>query len=214
MFIKILESIKKNYELKEKDCGEFKTLSVAGMNFNNECYYAKGLGNVAIMKIDDGKGVMNMDTLIISPFEIDAPMLSYDCISMMGIHILYLEPFDTTIEHCFNTNPIKNIKDKYEDILDNNPQEARWYDTMRLEGTIFKKTTDQDSLSKILEEYYEAYLQTLKNTKPCDIVAKKAKAAIYSNGLIENGGPATDPFLQAFGKEKTKEFFEKVLFGV
>ena len=44
--------------------------------------------------------------------------------------------------------------------------------------------------------------------------AKKAKAAIYSNGLIENGGPATDPFLQAFGKEKTKEFFEKVLFGV
>jgi len=155
-----------------------------------------------------------MDTLIINPFEIDAPMLSYDCISMMGINILYLEPFDTTINHDFNTDSIKNIKNKYEDILDNNPQEARWYDTMRLEGTIFKKTTDQDNLSKMLEEYYEVYLQTLKNTKPCDIVAKKAKAAIYSNGLIENGGPATDPFLQAFGKEKTKEFFEKVLFGV
>ncbi len=43
---------------------------------------------------------------------------------------------------------------------------------------------------------------------------KKEKASLYSNGLIENGGPATDPFIQSFGKEKTKKFFKEVLFGV
>ena len=214
MFIKILEELKKNYEFEEKDCGDFKELSVSGMTFKNSSFYAKGLGNVAIMNIDDGKGIMKMDTLIINPFEIDAPMLSYDCISMMGTNILYLEPFDTTINHDFNTESMNNVAIKYNEIIENNPQQERWYDSMRLPGTIFKKTTDTENLTKLLDEYYKAYISTLKETKTCDIELKKEKAATYSNGLIVNGGPATDPFLQTFGKEKTQEFFKQVLFGV
>ena len=42
---------------------------------------------------------------------------------------------------------------------------------------------------------------------------KKHKADQYRDGLLENGGPAVDTFLKAWGKEKTKRFFEEVLFG-
>ena len=43
---------------------------------------------------------------------------------------------------------------------------------------------------------------------------KKRRAAVYSDGLVANGGPSTDVFKKSFGDEKTKEFFDKVLFGV
>lgn len=209
----LLEKIQNTYETIEKNCGEYTSMQVAGMNFHNSCYEVKGLGNVAIMKITDDKGLMCMDTLIINPFDIDAPMLSYDCISMMNTSILYLEPFDTTIEHQFPADLLKQVKDKYEDCLENNPQESRWYDELRLEGTIFKKTQKTELLHQMIEDYYDAYLETCQKTASCDPELKKQKAAVYSNGLIEKGGPATDPFLKAYGKETTQDFFEKVLFG-
>ena len=34
----------------------------------------------------------------------------------------------------------------------------------------------------------------------------------YSNGLIENGGVSTDLFVKAMGEEKTRVFFDQVLF--
>lgn len=214
MLNKIMKKIQNIYETNEKDCRKYTNMHVSGMNFHNSCYEVKGLGNVAIMNISDDKGIMRMDTLIINPFEIDAPMLSYDCIQMMSTNILYLEPFDTTIEHTFDTSLIKNVQDKYDHLLENNPQQERWYDHLRLEGTIFKKTSHTDLLQQMIEEYYDAYLEACQKSASCPTELKKQKAAVYSKGLIENGGPATDPFLKAYGKDTTEDFFKHVLFGV
>ncbi|MBP5767284.1 MAG: hypothetical protein J6X47_09930, partial [Clostridia bacterium] len=47
-----------------------------------------------------------------------------------------------------------------------------------------------------------------------DVEAKKKKAAVYVEGLLEKGGPSTDAFIKAIGAEKTGELFRKVLFGL
>ena len=44
-------------------------------------------------------------------------------------------------------------------------------------------------------------------------VERLLKADAYRDGLLDNGGPATDAFLKVWGKEKTAELFQKVLFG-
>ncbi len=214
MVERILKLLNEKFELTERKCDEFRSLKLQGMNFENTAFSAKGLGNVAVMKITTDAGVMSMDTLIINPFEIDAPMLSYDCINMQGNAILYLEPFDTTISKSFDTSLLKDVVDMYDDAIENNPQQERWYDVMRLDGTCFKKTANVELLNEMLEKYYVAYIKALKTASSCDENAKKAVAAKYSKGLIENGGPATDPFLKAFGKETTERFFKEVLFGV
>ncbi len=214
MMTRILELIDENFKLTERKCDEFRSLKLQGMNFENTAFSAEGLGNVAVMKITTDNGFMSMDTLIINPFELDAPMLSYDCINMQKTAILYLEPFDTTLTHSFDLSGITEVTAKYDEAIENNPQQERWYDVMRLSGTCFKKTEKIKLLEKMLEEYYSAFVKSLKNAMPCDVDAKKAKASEYSKGLIENGGPATDPFLKAFGKETTERFFKEVLFGV
>jgi hypothetical protein len=59
----------------------------------------------------------------------------------------------------------------------------------------------------------EAYLEVLQSAKTCNPEQKKIKADTYRDGLLSQGGPATDGFLQAWGKEKTADLFKNVVFG-
>ncbi|HPW53082.1 MAG TPA: hypothetical protein PLI19_03240 [Erysipelotrichaceae bacterium] len=213
MIERILEKVAKEFKMIEKENKEFRFLQLNGMNFNNSSYYAEGLGNIGIMKVTDDKGIMEMAGLIINPFELDGPLLSYDHIKMMGNNILYLEPFNTTIGNSFDCSGIANIAEKYAEVIENNPQKIHWYEDLRMAGTIFKKSNKSAAIEEMIDEYYNEYLKALLKCEKCDIRLKKEKAAIYSAGLIENGGPATDPFLEAFGKEKTRDFFRQLLFG-
>ena len=43
--------------------------------------------------------------------------------------------------------------------------------------------------------------------------AKQEKARVYVNGLLEKGGPSTDVFKKSIGEAKTRELFERILFG-
>lgn len=213
MIERILSIIDNKFKLTERKCDEFSSLKLQGMNFENSCFSAEGLGNVAVMNITSDNGFMSMQTLIVNPFAKDAPMLSYDCINMQGIAILYLEPFNTTLSGTFDASALQSIVEEY-GVLENNPQGEHWYDSMRLNGTTFKKTANKEKLDEMIVKYYEAYVNLLETAPACDEEAKKLKAKTYSDGLIENGGPATDPFMKAFGKEATEKFFKEVLFGV
>lgn len=48
---------------------------------------------------------------------------------------------------------------------------------------------------------------------PCDRAEKQAKVRDYTNGLLTNGGPATDQFRKLFGEEVTVELFTKYIFS-
>ena len=46
-----------------------------------------------------------------------------------------------------------------------------------------------------------------------DKAAKRAASDAYVQGLLDNGGPSTDIFVDMLGKEKTTEYFKKYIFG-
>ncbi len=60
-------------------------------------------------------------------------------------------------------------------------------------------------------EYFEAYT-ALHAPVVTDAAAKKEKSDYYVDGLLSNGGPATDVFLKSLGREKTTALFKNVLF--
>ena len=61
-------------------------------------------------------------------------------------------------------------------------------------------------------EYLKAFLSSDAKTA-FNAEEKQKKTEYYVSGLLKNGGPSTDVFLKKLGEEKTKELFEKVLFG-
>ena len=209
----LLSILGSTYPLTKVDAGEFRKMKVSGMDFTVTPYDAKGLGRVCVMDVSGMLGLMKMQTLIVNPFCVDAPLLSLDAISAMGKETLFLEPFNTQLAASFDESGMLAVREKYASIPDKDPGQ-HWYDSLHLRSATFKSGKKcRAELESLAEDYYRAYLAAVREMPACDEAEKRRKAAEYSEGLAEHGGPATDPFIKKYGREKTTQFFRTVLFG-
>ena len=216
MTSKILDLIKEKHPLKSKSVGELKTFKAKGMTFVCEAFNAEGLGHVSVMRAKGFFGLMKMDTLVIAPENKDLPLLSYDRIYAMGNDTLFIELYDTMGEKKVDVSTIRAVKEKYASLperLAKGEEPKHWYDDIRLPETTSKKgkKAHTNSFDAYTLDYISAYLSLDGET--CDRDAKIARTKVYANGLISQGGPATDVFKKEFGEEKTGEIIRKVLFG-
>lgn len=213
---KILAEIGKGYPLMEKSTGEFATFKAKGMTFTCRAYDAQGLGHVSVMRAVGFFGLMKMDTLVIAPTELDLPLLSYDRIYAMGNDTLIVELYDTMGEGKTLLDGIDAVKKKYSALPERfaeGEEPAHWYDEIRLAETTSKKGKKKNTpdFDRYTLDYIGAYLETA--AEKCDKHEKVLRTDAYVNGLIEQGGPATDVFKEQFGEEKTSKILKQVLFG-
>lgn len=211
----VLDVIGKKYNLQEQGSKGFDGISVSGMKFDINSYKADGLGYVSTMVASGFLGLMKMETVIINPTEVDLPILSYDRIHAFGNDKLIAEVYDTMVEKRSLVKPL-DVKEKHSTyVAPENNSKKNWYDDVRLPETVtFKgKASDTKELDKIAVEYVEAFLDTpADKIDEEDVETKNKKIDYYVDGLLNNGGPATDLFIKKIGKEKTTELFKKVLF--
>ena len=210
----ILSLIKRKYPTAELDVGEFAKLKVNGMKFTVSAYHAEGLGHVSVMRATGFFGLMQMDTLIVNPTEIDLPLYSYDRIFAMGNDTLIVELYDTLLGD-YSDESMRKIaeKQKFADLPDRDPGE-HWYDSIKLPSSISKKGTKKhtDRLHSLAHNHFLAYIDS-SSIPVSDRERKLERASVYVNGLLEKGGPSTDVFKKTIGEEKTAELFRNVLFG-
>lgn len=212
MISKLLNALQEKYTLTELEVGEFSTLKASGMKFAVSAFYAKGLGHVSVMRAKGFFGLMKMDTLMITPTDIDLPLYSYDRIYAMGNDTLIVELYDTLVNP-LDLSTLDDVKSKYTHLAERDPG-THWYDDIKFKESISKKgkkaqTNDFDALAL---EHFNAYL-TSPATEVSDKAKKQELSARYVDGLLSQGGPSTDVFKKQLGVEKTKQLFEKVLFG-
>jgi hypothetical protein len=156
---------------------------------------------------------MKMDTLIINPTERDLPLFSYDRVHALGNDTLIYELYDTLLEQA-DLAGLEAVKARYADLPDHDLGQ-HWYDGIKLAVSLSKKGKKAHSAAfdSCAMDYLEAYLDSAENAPWCDPAGKKAKAAVYVEGLLEHGGPSTDVFKKGLGPEKTALLFRHILFG-
>lgn len=210
---KILNIIKEKYLIEAIDAGEMSSLKANGMTFKVEAYKAAGLGHISVMRAKGFFGLMKMDTLIINPTELDLPLYSYDRIFAMGNDTLIVELYDTMLGE-YSDASLNAVKEKYTSLPKRDPGE-HWYDSIKLASSISKKGKKKETpdFDRMTIEHFEAYLSS-SCASVSDSAAKKEKAAVYVNGLLEKGGPSTDVFKKSLGVEKTTKLFHEILFGI
>ena len=212
----IIDLIRKSFELKEQQAGEFSTLKVGPMKFSIEHWDGGVLGNVSYMAASGMMGLMKMETLIINPVKADLPLMSLDTVLAMGKLTVIAEIYDTTL--CgFDQAACLTVKESLAFHPDR-PVSSNWYDDIRLSCSWGKKTGKKAllTLEKGLAEYVQAYLSVAKRTPELSgelLEQKRIKTDAYVTGLLEHGGPSTDFFMKNIGKEKTGKLFHEVLFG-
>ena len=202
--------IRNRHALTALDAGEYSEMKVSGMKFTISAFHAEGLGHVSVMNAKGFFGLMKMETLIIVPDDEDRPLFSYDLINAMGNMTLYLEMYDT-VAGVYDASPLDALKEKYSSIPDHDPGK-HWYDDIRLKESIYKKDRKNALIPSLAEEFLKTYIES-PASKTEERKLKKTKTKAYVDGLISHGGPSTDVFKKNVGEEKTKDLFEKVLFG-
>ena len=213
MIEKILSAVAERYPLASKSVGEFSSFKAKGMRFTCSAYHAKGLGHLSIMQANGFFGLMKMDTLVICPEDKDLPLLSYDRIYAMGNDTLIMELYDTLLGD-MDYSKIDEVISKYA-YLPNRFQEgeepSHWYDDIRLPQSIAKKGKKKHGFDEMVKAYVDGYLSM--DGVVCPTQEKREKTSIYAEGLLKNGGPATDVLRKELGEEKTAKLLRSVLFG-
>ena len=208
----ILHKIAQKYPLTELTVGDMGKLKASGMTFTVKAYHAEGLGHISIMRAKGFFGLMKMDTLIVNPTQIDLPLYSYDRIFAMGNDTLIVELYDTALSP-FDTTALAEVKKAYANLPYRDPGE-HWYDDIKLKESLsFKgKKAETPAFDELVLKQFDAYLGGA-NAPVSDENAKREKASVYVDGLLEKGGPSTDVFKKTLGEEKTAKLFKEVLFG-
>lgn len=212
----LLEIINAYYDLIELDTNTYKDAELNGIPLIIKSFDAVNFGSVSILS--SNSNVMNLDTLILNPFSKDMPLFSYDRIKAFQTDTLFIELYDTLLDKSINkvvNEELNIIKKKYQEISELEHKD-NWYDSIRLDASTSKKVgIDQSNLfNDLTKEYLKGYLSISKNLDSCNEELKKTKAKEYTDGLLENGGPSTDAFIKAKGKEYTEKLYREVLFRV
>lgn len=205
-----LSSLKSEFSLCERDLGEFARVKKKGMDFDIHGYEIEGVGKMSTLSMKAMLGLMKMESIIVSPTEVDAPLYSFDWVSAMGNDTLIIELYDTQLAPC-DLSGLDAEKAKASALTDNDLGE-HWYDYLHLSPTVSKKgkKLNFDSLAV---GYTAEFIKLLKASPVCDKSAKQAKLYDYTNRLLTNGGPACDQFKKMIGEEKTRELFMKYIFS-
>lgn len=214
MIQEMLRAITESYYLNGIDPGEFRRLKANGMDFQIWAFEAEGLGNVSAMTASGFFGLMKMDTLIITPTQVDMPLFSYDRVHALGNDTLIFELYDTLLGKT-DLSAIGAVKEKAAALPDHDLGE-HWYDSIKLAESLSKKgkKPHRAAFDETVREYLAAYLAASKAAPACeDPDAKREKGSVYVEGLLEHGGPSTDVFKKAIGEEKTADLFRRVLFA-
>lgn len=209
----MLQILEKAYPLKELSVGTYDRQKISGMTFLIRRFCADGLGYVSVMTASGFFGLMKMDTLIVTPTDVDMPLLSYDRVHAMGNDTLIFELYDTLLGEA-DLTPLDNIKE-YAKALPDHDLGAHWYDSIKLEQSLCKrgKKSQTAAFDDATEKYFTAFLAAAKSALPGEPDAKREKTAVYVNGLLTHGGPSTDVFQKGIGREKTADLFHRVLFS-
>lgn len=211
---KMLEAIGKAFPLTPKKEGGSLSCKVKGMKFTISSYDAEGLGCVSVMKGSAMLGLMKMDTVVVNPFERDMALFSYDRIYAMGNDTILLEMYDTRLDRTAAPEAVERVKAAYADIPEE-PVAPNWYDGIKLACSLKKKGKKEITprFDQLTAEYVDAYLTLCREAAECDRAGKMKAAQAYTEGLLTNGGPSTDQFVKAKGREFTEKLFRETIFG-
>lgn len=215
----VLEKLNENYTVTPVDVGDYKQMKVYGiMKFDVEQYHIEELGNLSIMRLN--MGVMQMSTIVITPFDKNLPLLSADYMYIMGNRKAYLEFYDVVKEKDDAYNKLMSnlsaVVDNYSH-LENFEAKSAWYEDLLTVDT-YKSCTDKNDadIEQMLIDSLDAYIAHAKELPLLSEEEKAEKLAItleYTNGLVDKGGVSTDVFKKELGVEETRKFFDQVFFG-
>ena len=207
----------RSYSLKKKDLGTDAHLSKSGMTFDTEAYEIEGLGHLCVMRMKAFLGLMKMESVIIAPRKVDAPIINADWIRAFGKETQLVEIYDTQLQAWPQApqEALRRLRDRDAD-LEDYTSGSHWYDSILYDCSYRKKSRNSERLNRAAQACLDAYISWLAEAPELDAASceeKAAKVDDFSAKLLSGGGPAVNMFTKLFGPETAARIVRKHMYG-
>lgn len=215
MINKFLSEIQNKYLCERVDVGVFNLVKVEGSKIHIEAYDAEGLGRVAMVEVNGFLKLWKMQSMIITPFEKDAPIYYYHRHNRKGNDIYKVEVLNMLLEDR-ELKEFTPVLEKYASITDVEDK-PNWYDEIKMPGCVLKsiKKAESAKMDEVAVDHFMAYLELVENAPKCGKTRKKNATQEFVDGLVEKSGIAVLQLFRAYyDKNVAKKLCLEILFGM
>ena len=213
----VLTALERNHALRREDLGSDASLSARGMTFETESWEIAHVGHLCVMRMKAFFGLMHMETAVIAPTEVDAPLFNLDWVTAFGTETQIAELYDTQLQpwpdECHEA--FEFARDQYADLPDAPTGDPRWYDDILYPCSLHKKGRGMtERMSHAAQDYLTVYTELLATAPTCDSTEKSAKVRAFAERLFAEGGPAVDQVTKLFGEQTARRLILQHMYGV
>jgi len=219
MLDELFRGLRAEYPVTQEDAGSFSTIRIRRiMNFRVRRYRMEGVGNIAVMQVN--AGLMQMSTVMLTPFLKDVPLVSFDNIYMLRRRKAYIEFIDPEQEERGQENMYRRqlllLETEFADLKPVSLSHS-WQDPLNVFLLLRQADASADPrLAEMQDAAVRKLLSICDDAPALDAAGTEEKVRSterYYRNLISRGGAATDVFKSTLGEEQTEKFFDEVFFG-
>lgn len=213
----VLVALEQHYTLHQEDLGDDARLSKKGFAFETQSWEIQGVGHLCAMQMKAFLGLMRMETVVIAPTQVDAPLFNLDWVGAFGTETTIAELYDTQLQEWPHecTEALEHAAMMYEDLPDAPSGDARWYDELLYPCSFHKKGKGKtERMSRAAQDYLQVYTELLAASLTCDTSEKSAKVRAFAERLFAEGGPAVDTVTKLFGEQTAERLILRHMYGV
>lgn len=211
----VIAALERNFAVRKNDIGKDARLARFGMEFRTKSFEVEGIGHLCTMRMKAFGGLMKMETVVIAPTGVDAPLFNVDWVWAFGKETLIAELYDTQLEPWPEAKQaeFEKLREKDAD-LEDAVSDPHWYDEILYPCSyhkVGKKRTER--FNRAAEEYIGVYCAQLAELPPCDRGQKSEKVQDFARKLASNGGSAVNMMTKLFGEETAKRVIIEHMYG-
>lgn len=208
----------RKYKLTRNEIGEDARLSKLGMVFTTKSYDVRDIGHFCIMRLKAFGGMMKMETVILAPTGVDAPLMNVDWVNVFGKETQIVEFYDTQLSPWADSLQAEMRKLALRDAdLENRISEEHWYDGIRYSCSYNKSGKGlTERFNRAAQAYIGVYCAQLAEVPACDSddrEEKRRRVKEFATKLFENGGQAVNMITKLFGEETARRVIIKHMYG-
>ena len=212
-----LPAIGRDHALTRTDLGRDTHLAKRGMVFDVEAGEAEGVGHYCVLRMRAFLGLMRMETLVIAPTRVDAPLLNLDWVGAFGTETLMAEFYDDQLTPlpAACTEELERAHAAGADLPDAPAAEERWRSPILYPFSCRKRGRGLSGrFNGLAQDYLASYLAVLSAAEPCDVCEKGEKVRDFARRLLDEGGPAVDFVRKSFGNDVAERLVMRHMYGV
>ncbi len=212
-----IATLERNHTLTQNDIGPDACLKSKGTTLETESWEIQDVGHLCILQMKALFGLMRMETVVIAPTGVDAPLFNQDWVMAFGTETQIVELYNTQLQPWpeQSQEAFESVREKYADLPDAQSKDAHWYDKILYPCSLHKRGRKlTEPLSRATQEYLETYAGQLASLPPCDTHEKAAKVRAFAERLFDEGGPAVDYITKFFGAQTARRLIVQHMYGV